>query len=438
MTEEELIEISKRSGYDYQDIEAYNGKLNKEANNVVEEFTDQEIYDKDAESITLSALKTKLAIGERTYIAIEPDPSITNVPNVFWETNNSSIAYMISNGTIVALNKGDVTVTATDVNNPEIFGTLDFTVYDPNSTEDDGGDEGGDEPTPEPDPDPTPDPEPEPQPTPIPDSYTKPESVDDIPTENTEEVDIAIVNSDVINAMPSGKTFKNIIVEDVDINQTVNLSAVENLTIDNVTVSGGKDSSNGKVIYCSPDVVIRNITADPENTIYNAFEGDQTMSKPQLETLTAENIVIDSPSMSHNVINIYRPAEGAIITVKNSQFNLDVDNSNVLRLANRHNSKNVSVVFENVDWTYENAPASDWSWAGLVIYQPYNSDVAVSGDYSNISTWSFTFKNCRYNGELVTANNFGEHNQVVYMYNLNNTGEVSDPAGIFTINFENN
>ena len=145
MTDEELIEISKRNGYDYQDIEAYNGKLNKEANNVLEELTDQEIYDKDAESITLSTFKTKLAIGERAYIAVEPDPSITNVPNVFWETNDSSIAYMISNGTIVALNEGEVIVTATDVNNPEVFGTLDFTIYDPNQTEDDGGDDGGDE-----------------------------------------------------------------------------------------------------------------------------------------------------------------------------------------------------------------------------------------------------------------------------------------------------
>ena len=145
MTDEELIEISKRSGYDYQDIEAYNGKLNKEANNVLEELTDQEIYDKDAESITLSTFKTKLAIGERAYIAVEPDPSITNVPNVFWETNDSSIAYMISNGTIVALNEGEVTVTATDVNNPEVFGTLDFTIYDPNQPEDDGGDDSGDD-----------------------------------------------------------------------------------------------------------------------------------------------------------------------------------------------------------------------------------------------------------------------------------------------------
>lgn len=145
MTDEELIEISKRNGYDYQDIEAYNGKLNKEANNILEELTDQEIYDKDAESITLSTFKTKLAIGERAYIAVEPDPSITNVPNVFWETNDSSIAYMISNGTIVALNEGEVTVTATDVNNPEVFGTLDFTIYDPNQTKDDGGDDSGDD-----------------------------------------------------------------------------------------------------------------------------------------------------------------------------------------------------------------------------------------------------------------------------------------------------
>ena len=139
--------------------------------------------------------------------------------------------------------------------------------------------------------------------------------------------------------------------------------------------------------------------------------------------------------MTHNVVNVYTPANNAVINIKDSTFNLDVDNSNVLRLSNYMNSENVTVNFENVNWTYENADASDWKWAGLVIYQPAGADVALTGDTSKLATWKFNFTNCKYNDVVVDANNFGAHNQVIYAYNIGGTKAVTDLSEIATVTF---
>ena len=84
-----------------------------------------------------------------------------------------------------------------------------------------------------------------------------------------------------------------------------------------------------------------------------------------------------------------------------------------------------------------NKDAADWGWAGLIIYQPASSDVALGGDLSKVKTWTFNFKNCKYNGVKVTENNFGEKNQVFYLYNIGNTGAITDPvANGLTLDFE--
>ena len=110
-----------------------------------------------------------------------------------------------------------------------------------------------------------------------------------------------------------------------------------------------------------------------------------------------------------------------------------------MRLANYSNATGVTVNFENVAWTYENTPnkdAADWGWAGLIIYQPASADVALGGDLSKVQTWTFNFKNCKYNGVKVTANNFGEKNQVFYLYNVGGGGAITDPvANGLTLNF---
>ena len=53
-----------------------------------------------------------------------------------------------------------------------------------------------------------------------------------------------------------------------------------------------------------------------------------------------------------------------------------------------------------------------------------------------MKTWRFNFKNCKYNGVTVNTNNFGEHNQVFYLYNVGNTKAITDPvAEGLTLNF---
>ena len=108
-----------------------------------------------------------------------------------------------------------------------------------------------------------------------------------------------------------------------------------------------------------------------------------------------------------------------------------------MRIANYANSTGVTVNFENVEWTYENSLATNyWYWAGLLLYQPASSDVALGGDLSAMATWKFNFINCKYNGVKVTENNFGEHNQVFITYNIGGNEEVENAASKFTINFE--
>ena len=245
--------------------------------------------------------------------------------------------------------------------------------------------------------------------------------------------DIIVKSAEVANAFNASLPyFKDIVVRDVEVSQTVTMKATEKITLDGVELSGGKDSSNGKIIYAAKEMALKNITAKENTTLYNAFEGYQSTSDANykgLKKLVAENIDIDCPSITHNIINVYTPADGAEILVKNSKFNITVDNTNPLRLANYMNAENATVVFENVDWTYENSLTQNaWKWAGLVIYQPSVSDIALGGDLTKLKTWTFIFRNCRYNGEKITENNFGQHNQAFYLYDIGHTGQVTDPV----------
>ena len=276
----------------------------------------------------------------------------------------------------------------------------------------------------------------------IPSDYEEVDTPEDIPTENTEEFKVALVGDDTANAMTSDNYYKELMVAEANVSSSVKYNAVDKLTIDTVTVSGDKGSSNGKIIYTAPVVDIKNVTVDKdtETTVYNMFEGAQSTNENYdgLRELNANKINIDNPSLTHNVINVYTPADDAVITIKDSKFNLNANNSNVIRLANYLNAKNVVVNFENIEWTYEEGTpeGADWGYAGLALYQPSNNDHALNGDYTEISTWTINVKNCKYNGVKVTAKNMGEHNQVVYAYGVNKQNTVIDPTTIgITLNF---
>ena len=251
-----------------------------------------------------------------------------------------------------------------------------------------------------------------------------------------QNTDVFISGDEALNALAAKKTFKNLEVANVEAAQQVNLAAVESITLDDVEVTGDKGSTNGYFLVDAPKVDVSNITIADGAKPYNVFEevGAGT------DSFNASNVKVDDVALKHNVFNIYRPNNDAVINISDVTLNLNVNNSNALRLANYKNATGVTVNFENVAWTYENTPnveSADFGYAGLIIYQPAGADVALGGDLSKVQTWTFNFKNCKYNGAKVTANNFGEKNQVFYLYNIGNTGAITDPVvnGI-TLSFE--
>lgn len=244
---------------------------------------------------------------------------------------------------------------------------------------------------------------------------------------NPSETDVFINGDTALNALTAKKTFKNIEVSNVDANNQIYLYATDNIVVDGMEVTGDKGSTNGYVLYSAKDIEISNLSIANGSTAYNVFEGDQT--NQNLEKLAATNVIVDNPSLAHNVFNVYKPKNDAVINIKDSKFNLTVDNSNVLRVSNTANATGVTVNFENVEWTYENGLTfNDWRWAGLIIYQPYSTDRGLSGDLTAMKTWKFNFKNCKYNGVKVNANNFGQHNQVFYLYCVGTSGSVKDAS----------
>lgn len=245
--------------------------------------------------------------------------------------------------------------------------------------------------------------------------------------DNPSETDVFINGDAALNALTTKKTFKNIEVSNVNANNQIYLYATDNIVVDGMEVTGDKGSTNGYVLYSAKDIEISNLSIANGSTAYNVFEGDQT--NQNLEVLNASNVIVDNPSLTHNVFNVYKPQNDAVINIKDSKFNLTVDNSNVLRISNTSNATGVTVNFENIEWNYENGLSfNDWRWAGLIIYQPYSTDSGLSGDLTAMKTWKFNFINCKYNGVKVNANNFGQHNQVFYLYCVGTSGSIKDAS----------
>ena len=244
---------------------------------------------------------------------------------------------------------------------------------------------------------------------------------------NPSETDVFINGGSALNALTTKKTFKNIEISNVDANNQIYLYATDNIVVDGMEVTGDKGSTNGYVHYSAKDIEISNLSIANGSTAYNVFEGDQT--NQNLKVLNASNVMVDNPSLTHNVFNVYKPQNNAVINIKDSRFNLTVDNSNVLRISNTSNATGVTVNFENIEWNYENGLSfNDWRWAGLIIYQPYSTDSGLSGDLTAMKTWKFNFKNCKYNGVKVNANNFGQNNQVFYLYCVGTSDSIKDAS----------
>ena len=253
----------------------------------------------------------------------------------------------------------------------------------------------------------------------------------------TANSNLVLTSSNAIQALTSNTVFNTLTIVGGNSNTDIKAIANDNVTVDGMTVNGEKGETNGRMQLSANTVNIKNVTIESGATAYNIFESSQNTGKSEYFTTeyNASNVTCDNVELNHNAFNIYTFADDAVVTIKDSYFNLDPTKSNVLRLANYTNATGVTINFENVDWTYENAGKNDFEYAGLVLYQPSSKDDALNGDVSKIETWTFNFKNCKYNGEKVNNVNFGEHNQVAYGYYINKGG-ISDLSSIATFNFE--
>jgi len=250
------------------------------------------------------------------------------------------------------------------------------------------------------------------------------DTINNMSPEDAENAEITVSTNEAIAALATPKTFKsvNVVGGELGSDTTITLNATEDVNVSGLTVSGTKGTGNGKINYATNEVSIDSVNIEPGCSVYNVFEGSQDKTpEHSIDKFTAKNVVVNDVDLAHNVFNIYQFNENAEVVISDSSFNLNVANSNVLRVSNVTNAKNVTITFKNIDLTYENKPYTDGDvkWAGLVIYQPYGSDAAHTGDTSNIQTWSFNFINCRYNGELVTQNEVGTIRQLIYQYQVN-------------------
>lgn len=262
--------------------------------------------------------------------------------------------------------------------------------------------------------------------------------------ENTDTEDVVLATDSAIEALATPMTFKSVTIVGGEVGNDTVINTIANDTVDinGLTVSGGypkdaqgKRTENGKIKFATNEITINNLNIEPGCTAYNVFEGLQDMtSAHSIDKFTAKNVVVNDTDLEHNVFNIYQLNNNAEVLIENCSFNLNVANSNVLRMSNITNAENVTVTFKNIDLTYENKPYTDADieWAGLVIYQAYGNDLAFAGDTSKISTWTFNFINCRYNSEVLTENEFGTIKQLMYQYKVNNQG--CEKPEVFNIN----
>lgn len=259
--------------------------------------------------------------------------------------------------------------------------------------------------------------------------------------ENAPEGSSLVVGSfdgSAVNALTSDKVYKSVMVIGGENTGDIKVNASDRVFFMDTEVSGGKGESNGRIQIASPVVELSRVTIADGTSAYNVFETSQSTADTAfaVQSFYVNRMDCHGTDLGHNVASVYTVKDNATIKVSDSTFDINPENTNVLRLSNYTNATGVTVTFDNVEWTYENAGSDQFGFAGLVIYQPASTDKALGGDTSAVSTWKVVFKNCKYNGELVTESNFGNRNQVAIAYNVGGGKQVSDLGGLMTVTFE--
>lgn len=184
-------------------------------------------------------------------------------------------------------------------------------------------------------------------------------------------------------------------------------------------------------------VTVKGLTFGDNSSCYNCLEiglADKKLPK---------NVLIDSCTFTGNLSNvailIFGTQDDAVININNCHFKTV---SNMLRLSNRTNAKNVVVNITNCSidkWD------SDPQWVGGIIMQDYTNKTV--DDYMNANLFgdkkiTINMVNCYHNGEKIIAGNpneqFGSMNvdkQIAFIWSeideqAYNKGQGGHPKGI--------
>lgn len=195
-------------------------------------------------------------------------------------------------------------------------------------------------------------------------------------------------------------------------------------------ISGGKGSSNGKILFDAEKVRVSGVSVENAESMYNVFE--QVQSAKNLKMFEAKNLDVDAGGIVHNIFNLYGLENGAEVLIQNvNVVNLDPTKTNMFRVSNYNNATDVTIRLENVNVDYKaDADLSDPAYFGLLLYQAVKGKDTSYDGVSCVNTWTVVFKNCYLNGVLIDSLGFGTDRQVAYAFDYgggNSVTSIDDP-----------
>ena len=140
-----------------------------------------------------------------------------------------------------------------------------------------------------------------------------------------------------------------------------------------------KSTSNAVVSLNSAEYVsIKDATFDATSSAYNAIEiGLNSAVSTLPKSVLIENCKFEG-ALSNNAILVFATQDNAVININNCAFE---NVSNVLRLSNRTNAKNITV---NVTNCTVNKWDENPDYAGFLICEDYTSTTAASAEENNL------------------------------------------------------
>lgn len=185
-----------------------------------------------------------------------------------------------------------------------------------------------------------------------------------------------IVSGDIAKAAAiSGKT---VTLKDVSVNDaTLALNAEKDVELKSVNLTGTYPSDKGKVIKNdnAEYVTVKDSTFDA-SAAYNMIEiGLDGTALPK--GVLIENCKFTG-NYANNAILVFGTQDNAVININNCYFE---HVSNVLRLSNKTNAKNVTVNITNCKCDHWD---TNPQWAGLLICQDYTSGSTAKAEENNL------------------------------------------------------